>query len=266
MFPVLVTLTLVVLAAVGLGLGLLVVHEGEVAVVLRAGKFHRVARPGPTFVVPGLDEAIHVVVSPKHLVAPVKAFSLDGVRVATRLALTVRIADPLLGLRFNASLGDHAKESAAAAAARTIATLTVEQLTDGGEALAQGVEPLLREHLGVVGLELLTLQPGPLTLPDALVGALGGITVAAHLRSGALLAAETARQVSALQAAAHAEAISTLARVGRRLDDTTLELVRLRALQATAENGGQLNVVTGLAEQGLRTAIPLAPPRLRDAS
>ena len=267
MIPVLIAaLALIALAAAYVRRGVIVVHEGEVAVVFRLGRFERIARPGPTFLVPGIEHAAFVATSPRRVLAAGAGLTRDGVRVTTKVAVVVGVIAPLKVLKHEPSLEAQARDATSVAVAQALAELTTAELYDGGGALILAVRPRLAAQLATIGLGLESLLPGSLTFPAPLVGALGGIAVAAHERERSAIVAETERQVAALHARARAETLSRIDRVARTLDERTVTLERLEVLRAVAQGGGQVSVLTGLDDVAVRPAVPLAPPRLRDVS
>lgn len=257
---------------VGIGLvaltarGIVVVREGEVGVVFRLGRFLRRQRPGPTFVVPLLDDIAFVRTSPRRYLAAAAGFTSDGARATLRLAFVVDVVDPVQALRFSTSLRTQACDAVALAAGRALSGLTAAQVAAGDDALGAAVTALAEPELEALGLRLLSVRPGPVTLPPPLVGALAGITVAAYRQQGAVVDAQTARLVSYEATLARTESLTRLDRVARRLDERTLDLERLEVLRVAAANGGQFSIVTGLDDAGARPALALPPPRLRDAS
>lgn len=267
MIPVLIAaLALVALAAAYLRRGAVIVHEGEVAIVFRLGRFERIARPGPTFLLPGIEHAAFVATSPRRVLAACAGLTRDGVRVTTKVAIVVDVVAPLKVLRNEPSLEAQARDAASVAVAEALAELTTAELYCGGEALALAVRPRLAPRLATIGLGLESLLPGSLAFPAPLVGALGGIAVAAHERERSTIVAETDRLIAAVHARARAETLSGIDRVARRLDERTLTLERLEVLRAVAQSGGQVSVLTGLDDVAVRPAVPLAPPRLRNVS
>lgn len=267
MFPLLIIVALVAVAAViVLSRCIKVIHEGQVAIVLRLGRFDRVARPGLAFIPPLIDEFVLVETTPRRYTVPAAGFTRDGIRVAIDIALVARVTQAPLVLRHSKTLASQAADATANVVVTAIGTLAVSDLALGGEPLLEVVRPRLDEALGAIGLGIDSLRTGPVQFPAELTGALAGVAVAAHRRQSDLVFAETARLVSGVQAQARADQLVRIDKVARRLDERTLVLERFALLRTAAEHGGQVNVLTGLEDSDLRPALPLPPPRLRGAS
>lgn len=197
----------------------------EKAVVQRYGKFHRVAGPGWTFILPAFETYKVVDMRIKTLdLTGYEAITKDNIRLYLDIVVYARITDPYKAVLEVRDVNTAILTFLKSITRETVGNLTAEEVISNiakvNELLTGERERLKKEW----GVDLISVEIQEITLPGEVQESMH------HLR-----AAEYQRQVVEQQAYARESLINAIQRAASKLDNPALSYMYLEALKRVAD-------------------------------
>jgi len=223
--------TSLVIAALFLALSLFVLativflETFERAVVQRYGKFNRVAGPGWTMIMPGLEQYNIIDMRVKTLdLVGYEAITKDNIRLYLDIVVYARVTDPYRAVLEVKNVNTAILTFLKSITRETVGNLSAEEVISNiakvNELLAGERERLKKEW----GVDLISVEIQEITLPDQVQESMH------NLRS-----AEYQRQVVEQQAFAKEALINAIQRAASKLDNPALSYMYLEALKRVAD-------------------------------
>lgn len=192
---------LVVLAIVALFFSIKIVRQFEKGLVMRLGKYHETLNPGLNFVIPFLDQLIHVDMREKVInVEPQRVITKDNVGVVVDAVVYFKVVDPVKA-EFEVEDFDLAATTLAQTNLRNlIGDRTLDETFVARDLINTNLREVLDEATNGWGVKVTRVEVQKIEPPPEIIEAMSLQMKAEREKRAAILQAEGVKQSEILQA------------------------------------------------------------------
>ncbi len=195
------TLVLAVLAVVALFFSVKIVKQYEKGMIMRLGKYHETINPGLNFVIPVLDQLIHVDMREKVInVEPQRVITKDNVGVVVDAVVYYKVVDPVKA-EFEVEDFDLAATTLAQTNLRNlIGDRTLDETFVARDLINTNLREVLDEATNGWGVKITRVEVQKIEPPPEIIDAMSLQMKAEREKRAAILQAEGVKQSDILKA------------------------------------------------------------------
>jgi regulator of protease activity HflC (stomatin/prohibitin superfamily) len=239
---VIVLVVILVLALMATRLSVRVVNQTQRGVILRFGRFARIAQPGLVIIVPIMNKMMLVdVVNQVVGLSPQQGITADNVSVSIDAVVTFQVADPEVAVLGVSEYARATLLTAETALRATIGAHSLDKLLSDRATINQELTKVIGSQVAKFGVSVATVEVRDVRLDEQMIRSMAAVAEADRQGRAKIIAARADRDAAAM-----------LREAADIMDDRSMMLLQLNTLREITK--GKSTIV-----------IPANMPMLGDA-